>query len=79
LHNEIPASVREIARVLSRCDVAIVQHEYGIYGGEVISVLDALDVPAIAVLHAVPAGPSAHQRSVLETVCDLAASHRCRV
>ena len=59
--------------VLSRCDVAIVQHEYGIYGGadgdEVLDLLAALDVPAIVVLHTVPLAPTPHQRSVLEEVC----------
>jgi glycosyltransferase involved in cell wall biosynthesis len=62
--------------VLSRCDVALIQHEYGIYGGvdgdEVIDLLTALEVPAIVILHTVPSLPTAHQRSVLETVCWLA-------
>jgi len=77
LVNGSPASVRETATVLSRADVAIVQHEYGIYGGadgdEVIDVLSSLTVPAIVILHTVLTDPTAHQRSVLETVCDLAA------
>jgi polysaccharide biosynthesis protein PslF len=77
LVNGSPASVRETARVLSQCDIAIVQHEYGIYGGadgdEIIDVLRALSVPAIVILHTVPAQPSAHQKVVLEMVCDIAA------
>ena len=77
LVNGSPVSVREAARVLSQCDIAILQHEYGIYGGvdgdEIIDVLRALSVPAIVILHTVPAQPSAHQKVVLETVCDIAA------
>jgi glycosyltransferase involved in cell wall biosynthesis len=76
LVNGVPASVRETARVLSRDDVAIVQHEYGIYGGvdgdEVVDVLRGLAVPAILILHTVLADPTPHQRSVLETACGLA-------
>jgi polysaccharide biosynthesis protein PslF len=76
LVNGAAASVRNTARVLSRSDVVIVQHEYGIYGGvdgdEVVDLLKALDVPAIVVLHTVPAEPTTHQRSVLEIICDLA-------
>lgn len=78
LFNGISESVRETARVLSRCDVAIVQHEYGLYGGvdgdEVVEVLRLLEVPAIVVLHTVPSEPTTHQRSVLEAICALAAS-----
>jgi polysaccharide biosynthesis protein PslF len=76
LVNGNAASVRHVAAVLSRCDVAIIQHEYGIFGGpdgdEVIDLLTALDAPAIVVLHTVPLTPSAHQRSVLNAVCALA-------
>jgi glycosyltransferase involved in cell wall biosynthesis len=76
LVNGDAASVRNVAAVLSRCDVAIIQHEYGIYGGpdgdEVIDLLTALEAPAIVVLHTVPVHPTVHQRSVLESVCDLA-------
>ena len=52
------------------------QHEYGIFGGrdgdEVVDLLQALDTPAIVVLHTVLVSPTAHQRSVLEAVCRLA-------
>jgi glycosyltransferase involved in cell wall biosynthesis len=60
--------------VLDGCDVAIVQHEYGIYGGadgdDVLTVLEALAVPAIVVAHTVLRHPTWHQRQVLEAVCD---------
>ncbi len=71
-------SMRAAAAALDACDVAIVQHEYGIYGGadgdEVVSVLENLSVPVIVVLHTVLPAPSEHQRSVLEAVCAAAAS-----
>ena len=73
LVNGMSTSVRNAARVLSRCDVAIIQHEYGIYGGvdgdEVVDLLAQLDVPAIVILHTVPAVPTPHQKVVLEAVC----------
>ena len=67
---------RAAARALGDCDVVIVQHEYGIFGGDdgedVIGLLEALDVPSIAVLHTVLPSPTANQRRVLERVAALA-------
>jgi len=67
------ASMRVAVRALDVCDVAIVQHEYGIYGGhdgdEIIPLLRSLSTPAIVVLHTVLVAPTPHQRAVLETVC----------
>jgi glycosyltransferase involved in cell wall biosynthesis len=60
------------AAALNRFDVAVVQHEYGIYSGRdgdaVVGVLRGLRVPAIVVLHTVLADPTAHQRKILEEV-----------
>jgi glycosyltransferase involved in cell wall biosynthesis len=62
-------SCRDAAGLLDEHDVALVQHEYGIYGGtdgeDVLRVLDRLTVPAVVVLHTVLAHPTPHQRSVL--------------
>ena len=60
---------------LSDCDVVIVQHEYGIFGGrdgdEVLELLEALDVPSIVVLHTVLAvshrQPAARARACRRT------------
>ncbi len=64
------------AGALNGADVAIVQHEYGIFGGpdgdDVLAVLDALSVPSIVVAHTVLRRPTAHQRFVLEGACDAA-------
>jgi glycosyltransferase involved in cell wall biosynthesis len=60
------------ANALNRFDVAIVQHEYGIYPGdageEVLPLLRALTKPKIVVLHTVLASPDPLQRSVLERI-----------
>ncbi len=76
LTNGDPSSIAAACEVLSSCDVAIIQHEYGIYGGpdgeEVLDVLRGIEVPTVVILHTVPAEPTAHQRLVLERVCELA-------
>ncbi len=58
--------------LLNGFDVVIVQHEYGIYGGpdgqDVISLLEALYVPSIVVLHTVLARPTSRQRMILDDV-----------
>jgi len=64
--------------VLNEFDVVIVQHEYGIYSGpdgsDIISLLDALRVPSIVVLHTVLARPTARQRTILVDVIDAASA-----
>jgi glycosyltransferase involved in cell wall biosynthesis len=64
------------AEALNRFDVAVVQHEYGIFDGPdgdaVIDILRGLRVPTIVVLHTVLSQPTAHQRTVLEEVASVA-------
>jgi polysaccharide biosynthesis protein PslF len=66
------ASLRRAAEQLNLCDVAIIQHEYGVYGGadgsEIRQLLDQVRVPCIVVLHTVLTDPTPHQRQVLESV-----------
>jgi len=66
------ASLQAAVATLNDADVAIIQHEYGIFGGrdgaEVLEVLDGLTIPTIVVLHTVPLDPTPHQREVLEAV-----------
>jgi polysaccharide biosynthesis protein PslF len=73
LLNGSPASRASIAAQLSSYDVAIIQHEYGIYGGpdgdEVLDLLAASTAPAISILHTVPLHPTRHQCEVLAAVC----------
>jgi glycosyltransferase involved in cell wall biosynthesis len=60
------------AAALNAFDVAIVQHEYGIYpgpdGGDVLPLLRRLTVPSIVVLHTVLGRPTPGQRSLLEQI-----------
>ena len=76
LVNGSPASVAACAELLNRSDVAVIQHEYGIYGGvdgdEVVDILEGLRVPSIVIAHTILKDPTPHQRSVLETVTALA-------
>jgi polysaccharide biosynthesis protein PslF len=57
---------------LNECDVVIVQHEFGVYGGpdgaDVLPLLATVTVPTIVVLHTVLSAPTADQRDVLEAV-----------
>jgi len=73
-----PRGPAAAAMLLSSCDVVIVQHEYGIFGGrdgdEVLSLLTELRVPSIVVLHTVLTTPTDHQRQVLESVVRLASA-----
>lgn len=63
---------RRAANALNLHDVAVVQHEYGIFGGrdgaDVLAVLAGVRVPVISVLHTVLTSPTAHQRRVLAGV-----------
>ena len=72
LVNGSPASVAATAELLNHNDIAIIQHEYGIYGGvdgdDVVEIMSGLEIPSIVVAHTVLAHPSTHQRSVLEAV-----------
>ena len=60
------------SELLNRHDVAIIQHEYGIYGGvdgdDVVDVIAGLRVPSIVVAHTILKDPTPHQRSVLEAI-----------
>lgn len=71
-HVDSPGGWRAAADALNRFDVAIIQHEYGIYpgaaGAEVLPLLQALKVPAIVVLHTVLSNPDPLQRQVLESI-----------
>ena len=65
--------IREAARALDEFDVALVQHEYGIFGGadgqDVLDVVALVHVPVVTVLHTVLTHPTAHQHAVLAELC----------
>ncbi|KAB7753947.1 glycosyl transferase family 1 [Mycolicibacterium mucogenicum DSM 44124] len=76
LTNGSPASVAAAVDLLNQSDVAVIQHEYGIYGGadgdEVLDIIGGLRIPSIVVAHTIPKNPTRHQRAVLEEVVALA-------
>jgi glycosyltransferase involved in cell wall biosynthesis len=76
LVNGSAPSVQAAVELLNQSDVAIIQHEYGIYGGsdgdEVVEIMKGLTVPAIVVAHTVLKDPTPHQHSVLDEVLALA-------
>ena len=72
------AGWRAAASALNTFDVAIVQHEYGIYPGEdgedVLPLLRRLTGPSIVVLHTVLVQPTMRQKALLEQIVDAASA-----
>ena len=54
-------------------DLCVIQHEYGIFGGDdgsyLLDLVDRLEVPAVMTCHTVLRDPSDGQRSVLRRLC----------
>jgi glycosyltransferase involved in cell wall biosynthesis len=73
-----PIGAVDVARELDDYDVAVVQHEFGIFGGrdgrDVLDVVRLLDVPVVVVLHTVLTTPTPHQRTVLAELCSAASA-----
>ena len=59
----------------SRFDVACLQHEYGIFGGEagsnIIELLSRLEMPVVTTLHTVLPQPTPVQRDVMRRIIDM--------
>jgi glycosyltransferase involved in cell wall biosynthesis len=76
LVNGSPHSLRASSDSLNQFDVAVIQHEYGLYGGtdgeDVLEIIGGLHVPSIVIAHTVLRNPTPHQRSVLNKVVALA-------
>lgn len=64
--------VTAAAALLNEYEVVVVQHEFGIYGGEdgdqLLALLERLRIPVVTVLHTVLSKPTAHQRQVLQSI-----------
>jgi len=62
---------------LSGADVCILQHEFGIFGGQngvyVLPLLHRLEIPLIVTLHTVLESPSYNEKAVLIEICRMAA------
>lgn len=76
--HEVGTDAYTAATALNTFDIAIIQHEYGIYGGtdgdQVLDVLEWIRVPVIAVVHTVLVHPTPRQRFILETLVRTAAA-----
>lgn len=75
LNPACPLSRRKATARLNDYDVAIIQHEFGIYGPDdgvaVLDLLERMTTPSIVVLHTVLTRPSDQQRSILERIAAL--------
>lgn len=67
-----PKSIEAAIQALNECDAAVIQHEYGLFGGvdgsDILGVLDGLYVPTVAILHTVLQRPTHHQREILNSL-----------
>lgn len=70
LVNGSARSVTHCVESLNDNDVAVIQHEFGVYGGahgdELLDVIDGLRVPVVAIAHTILKNPAPHQRWVME-------------
>ncbi|MFZ2287401.1 MAG: glycosyltransferase family 4 protein [Bacteroidales bacterium] len=61
---------------LSGADLCILEHEFGIYGGQngvyILPLLHRLEIPLIVTLHTIIRNPSYDQRAVLVEICKMA-------
>jgi len=64
------------ANVINHHDAVVVQHEYGIYGGEdgseILDILAKIKVPKVVVLHTVLRNPTRHQKIVMQGIINAA-------
>ncbi len=72
-----PRTLEGARRTLAECDVAIVQHEFGIFDGPdgdaVINLVDDLRTPLVVVFHTILTTPSRRQRRIMTALLRRAA------
>ncbi len=63
---------------LSGADICILEHEFGIFGGQngiyILPLLYRLEIPILVTLHTVLQNPSYNERAVLKEICKIAHS-----
>ena len=68
-------SLEGAIKALNDHDVALIQHEYGIFGGpdgdEVLELVSGLDIPTAVTLHTVLSNPTPRQQEILERIVAL--------
>jgi len=61
---------------ISGADICILEHEFGIYGGEngifILPLLHRLEIPLIVTLHTILKSPSYNEKSILQEICKMA-------
>ncbi|MBW6501276.1 MAG: glycosyltransferase family 4 protein [Bacteroidales bacterium] len=61
---------------LSGADLCILEHEFGIFGGQhgvyILSLLHRLEIPLIVTLHTIIKSPSYNEKAVLAEICKMA-------
>ena len=61
---------------ISGADLCILQHEFGIFGGQngvyILPLLHRLEVPLIVTLHTILKAPSYNEKAVLQEICKMA-------
>ena len=66
------ASLSRAVEATESSDAVVLQHEYGLFGGpdgqDVLELIEAVQVPLVAVLHTVLRDPTSHQRHILDQV-----------
>jgi glycosyltransferase involved in cell wall biosynthesis len=74
LYTHSRISTAHAAAALNSFDVAIIQHDDGIYGGtdgdQLLAVLNQMRVPTVVVAHTVLEWPTPHQEQVLRQIVD---------
>ncbi len=79
IQQEQQADYIEAARFinLSGADVCILEHEFGIFGGQngvyILPLLHRLEIPLIVTLHTVLKAPSYNEKAILIEICKMAA------
>lgn len=70
--NDDHASMGRTIEVLNTFDVAVFEHEYGIYGGpdgdEILDMVAGINVPTVVTLHTIPTQPTPNQQRILESL-----------
>ena len=61
---------------LSGADICILEHEFGIYGGQsgvyILPLLHRLEIPLIVTLHTILKNPSYNEKAILSEICKMA-------
>jgi glycosyltransferase involved in cell wall biosynthesis len=69
----------EAARFINLCgaDICILEHEFGIFGGQngvfILPLLHRLEIPLVVTLHTVLKNPSYNEKAILVEICKMAA------